>query len=208
MPPGRTVRIGSDHVIVQDDRVVVISRATMEAWEVRGHRQTLIRFEGRDWRIVERTVVPPDATRYVLVAWEADSHRIPGVTVEYGPEYAAARDRSARLVKRTRRASGLLRIASPFTGFLSGRIKDRLEVTYGIDPVASTKQSVIIEAILALGGLVATQIGMAGGGFPWYPFLAVTILLAPDVVVRWDRILGEQRPPPGFYEWTVRFPRS
>jgi hypothetical protein len=128
--------------------------------------------------------------------------------VEYGPEYAVSRDRAAALSKHTRRVSGLLRIVSPFTGFLSARIKGRLEESYGLDSVASTKQSIVIESVLALCGLALTQIGMSSGGFPWLPFLGVTVFLAPDAAVRWDRVLGEQRPPPGFYEWTLRRPRQ
>ena len=115
----RTFRIGRDHVMVHDDRVIVISHANMDAWEVRTHRQTLIRFEGREWRVVERTVVPPDATRYALAPWDADSHQIAGVTVDYGAAYVAVRDRTAADVKRLRRVSGWLRLVSPLTGFLT-----------------------------------------------------------------------------------------
>ena len=187
--------------MVHDDRVIVISHANMDAWEVRTHRQTLIRFEGREWRVVERTVVPPAATRYALAPWDADSHQIAGVTVDYGAAYVAVRDRTAADVKRLRRVSGWLRLVSPLTGFLTARAKDRLEHSYGIDPVASTKQSVILETIVVLLGLALTEIGMVTGAFPTRPFLTAANALAPDAIVRWDRVLREHRPPPGFYEW-------
>ena len=204
MTQPRTLRIGSDHVIIHDDRVVVLSRAYMELWTVRSHRKTVIRFEGRDWCVIGLSAAPPESTRYTLAPWEAGDSEVVGVTIEYGPDYVAGRDRTAAQSRKTRRVSGWLRMIAPFTGFLGASTKGRLEESYGIDPVASTKQSVIMETIVALCGLALTQIGMVSGGFPVAPFLVIALALAPDAAVRWDRVLGEQRPPPGFYEWILR----
>ena len=202
--PYRTLRIGADHVIVQDDQLIVISRAHMELWMVRAHRKTVIRFNGRDWRVTEITAAPPDATKYILAPWDPGDSEVVGITIEYGAEYVATRDRVAELARKTRRASGLLRLVAPFTGFFTARFKDRLEVSYGIDPVASTRQSVLMETLVTLGALALVVIGMASGGFSPTPFLAIALILGPDAALRWDRVLGEQRPPPGFYEWLVR----
>lgn len=201
----QTRRIGSDHVIVGDNRVIVVSRARMESWRVRSYRQTQVRFEGRNWRIAETAFAPPDSTRYTLVPWEGNDHDVIGLTIEYGPDYVANRDRAAKQDNRHRRASGWLRYVAPFTGFLSARIKDRLEVSYGIDPVATTKQSVIMETLAIMGGFVVAQIGMVTGVIAAPPFFAFSLLLLPDAAVRWDRVLAEQRPPPGFYEWLFRW---
>jgi len=176
----------------------------MEEWEVRTYRQTVIRFEERNWRIVETVFVPPDATRYTLIPWDLSEQDVVGRTIEYGPEFAAARDRHFVRTKRLRRSSGLMRLVAPFTGFLSARIKDRLEDSYGIDPVASTKQSVIMETIAIMNGFALMQVGMMTGAFPYLPPLAASLVLLPDAAVRWDRVLREQRPPPGFYEWMFR----
>jgi len=204
----RSLRVGSDHVIVHPDRLIVISRANMDAWTVRSHRQLLVRFEGRNWRIAETSVVPPDSTRYTLAPWEAGDHVIVGSTIDYGPEYVAERDRAAAHSDRHRRASGRMRLVAPFTGFLSARIKGRLEVSHGIDPVASTKQSVIMETIVILQLFGAMQVAMMTGAFPYLPCLEGALFLIPDAAVRWDRVLAEVRPPPGFYEWLFRRGRA
>lgn len=202
MPTRRlTKRIGSDHVILRDDHLVVLSHAHMEAWRVRSYRQTVIRFEGRSWRVIEVRAVPPNATQYTLALWDLSDHDVVGQTVEYGLAFVEERDRAAVQAMQTRRVSGLLRLVAPLTGFLGARIKDRLESSFGIDPLASTKQSVMMESIAIMGGFVLMRIGMVTGVIPYLPFLFMALVLLPDAVVRWDRILGEQRPPPGFYEW-------
>ena len=199
-----TRRIGSDLVVVGDDRLIVISRARMEEWQVRTYRQTQVRYDGREWRIAETSVAPPDSTRYTLVLWGTNDQDVVGHTIDYGPEYVAERDRSAERDNRTRQVSGALRIVAPFTGFLSAPIKDRLEVSYGLDSVATTKQSVIMQTLAAMGGFVLAQIGIVTGAFPSWPFLVASLVLVPDAAVRWDRVLAEHRPPPGFYEWIFR----
>jgi hypothetical protein len=204
MSQPRTLRVGSDHVIVYTDRLIVISHSHMELWTVRSHRKTVVRFEGRDWRIAELTAVPPDATRYTLAPWEAGESEVVGVTIDYGPDYVAARDRTAMQSKHVRRVSGWLRIVAPFTGFLNARTKDRLEQSYGIDPVASTKQSVLMETFTTLGSLALVSIGMISNGFSPAPYFIIALVLAPDAAFRWDRVLAEKRPPPGFYEWVYR----
>ncbi len=42
--------IGSDRVMVRDDRLVIESPVDMALWEVRTYRHTLINFNGRRWR--------------------------------------------------------------------------------------------------------------------------------------------------------------
>jgi hypothetical protein len=201
IPRRRTLRIGSDHVIVHDERLVVVSRADMDAWQVRAKRRALITFDGRTWRVAQRTPVPPDAIRYDLVRWDPPAHEIVGFTIEYGEAYVADRDRRASADRRIGRVSRRWQLVAPLTGFLNAGIKERLETRYGLDPVATTRQSVFMEAIAILSGLALTQIGMVSRGFPSLPFLVLAVVLTPDAVIRWDRILGEDRSPPGFYEW-------
>jgi hypothetical protein len=203
MSAGRTLRIGPDHVIVSDDRLVVISRAHMDAWRIRAHRHAMIKFEGRSWRLVETSAVPPNATRYTLTPWDLSDHDVVSTTIEYGPDYVAVRDHAAKKVEHTRRSSALMRVVAPFTGFLSARTKERLEDKYDIDPIVSSKQSVLIEVMLGFSSLAAMQIFMMTG-LPYLPFGIVALALAPDAAVRWSRVLEEQRPPPGFYEWVLR----
>jgi len=198
-----TRSIGSDHVILDDERLVVISRAYMDAWQVRSFRINVIRFDNRDWYVTERTAVPPDSTRYTLSPWHSKDHDVIGLTIEYGPDYVAARDRAAMQVAQVRRVSGLLRIAAPFTGFLSARIKNRLEAKYGIDPVLSSKQSVLMQTFASIG-LSGASLVVAVANLPLLPLIALVGVLVTDASVRWSCILDEERPPPGFYEWLFR----
>ena len=204
MSTGRTVRVGPDHVIVHDDRLIVISRAHMDAWKIRTHRHALIRFDGRSWRVVDISAVPPNATRYALAPWDLSEHDVVGMTIEYGEDYVAARDHTAKIATRRRQTSELMRVVGPFTGFLSARIKDRLEHSADIDPVRSTKQSVLIESMVGLCSLAVMNVALMTHIFPTWPFAVVAVILGADAAVRWDRVLGEQRPPPGFYEWVFR----
>ena len=94
---------------------------------------------------------------------------------------------------------------SPIVGFLSARIKGRLEETYGIDCVNTTWHSICVEGILALAGLALAAIGIISGRYPFLGLLLLpAIVLAADGTVRWERILWEERPPPGFYEWLFK----
>ena len=201
-----TLRIGSDHVIVQSDRLVVISRAHMDGWQVRTYRPTLIRFAERDWRVAETRVVPPDATQYTLVPWDRSEQDVIGQTIDYGPAFVEERDRALIQARKSSRVTGMLRVVAPFTGFLSGRIKNWLEVTYGLDSVATTKQSVIIQTMATIAALAAIQVLTIATTLRPFPFLFGALLFLLDAAVRWHRVLDEQRPPPGLFEWvfTVR----
>jgi hypothetical protein len=203
-PQSETLRIGSDHVIVHADRLLVISRARMDGWEVRSYRQALIRFRERDWRIAETRAVPPDATQYTLVPWDLNEQDVVGHTIEYGLPFVIARDGATGHSRHVRRVSGVLRLVAPFTGFLPARTKDWLEVTYGLDSVATTKQSVLIQAFAATGVIGAILvIAMVTTVSPFlFVFFVVLVLL--DAGVRWTRALNEERPPPGLFEWAFR----
>ena len=90
------------------------------------------------------------------------------------------------------------------------RTKDRLETVYGIDPVRSTKASVFIEGIVALGAFVLSSIARMVGAFgsdsglPTGLFVIIGLVMAVDGAVRWSRLIAEERPAPGFYEWLFR----
>ena len=90
-----TQRIGSDHVILRDDYLVVLSRAYMEAWQVRTHRPTVISFNGRRWRVIEACAVAPGAIQYTLVPCDPVEQGVAGATIEYGLAFVAERDRLA-----------------------------------------------------------------------------------------------------------------
>jgi len=198
-----TRRIGSDQVILDDERLVVISRVNMDAWQVRSFRINVIQFDNREWRVSERTAVPPDSTQYTLLPWHSSDHDVIGLTIDYGPAYVAERDRAAMQSAKARRVSGLLRFVAPFSGFLSARIKGRLEASYGIDPVLSTKQSVLMETFASIG-LSGASLVASVANVPLRPLIAFVVVMVIDASIRWSCVLDEERPPPGFYEWLFR----
>jgi hypothetical protein len=85
-----------------------------------------------------------------------------------------------------------------------------LEAVYGIDPVASTHASVMIEAIVALGAFVLATIAQfvkiygysSGISATW--MVVIGAVVAIDAGIRWSRLMADERPAPGFYEWVFR----
>jgi fucose permease len=99
---------------------------------------------------------------------------------------------------------------SPLIGFLPARTKARLELTHGVDPVATTFQSVFVEFLITLGAFAMSAIGKMiealeghNAGISSKLFVGIAIVVGLDAAMRYDRILREERPPPGFYEWLV-----
>jgi hypothetical protein len=199
--PPTTRLLGADQVVLDGDGLLVISRVDMEGWEVRRHRHALIRFDGRTWRVARKVVGADSTIRYELVPWSPIEHELTGPEIDYGPAYVASRDQALIADRKRERTGVLIGFYAAFTGFLPARAKAHLEAAYGIDSVTSTFHSVILEYLIALGALALTAIGVATGEFSAGPFVVITALAAIDGVVRWDRIIGEERPPPGFFEW-------
>lgn len=182
----------------------------LAGWQVRTYRAPLIRFEGRSWRITACTTLTDSTTRFELVAWDPGAGEIPGPEIEYSPESVALRDHALTLGRRRSRGTMLLNYISPLTGFLAAGTKHRLEVLYGIDPVTSTQWSVFIQFLAALSCFVLASIGTMvvalgyPGPFPSLLLVAGGVVIAVDGSVRWGRLLSEERPAPGFYEWLFR----
>jgi hypothetical protein len=180
----------------------------MDGWDVRRHRHALIRFDGRTWRVTGKTAFASDKVHYELAAWDPGDREPVGPTIDYSPAYVAARDRALVAQRRRQQTRLWLTTISPFTGFLSARVKGWLEERYGLDPVATTWNSIVIEYVVAIASTAATAIGLNSGGFSVLPFAIAAIASTTDAIVRWDRLLWEERPPPGFFEWIVKRKRS
>ena len=197
--------VGSDRVTLQGgDRLSIVSRVSMAGWEVRKHRASLIRFDDRTWRVAARIESANGDIRYTLEPWHPAEQELVGPEIDYGPDYVARRDVGLSMARRRGRFVLPLRLVAPLAGFLPARTKARLEADYGLDPVASTSQSVILELAIAFLALILAPLAMAAHLFQavdWLVLVAIVALV--DGGIRWDRILGEQRPPPGFYEWLI-----
>jgi hypothetical protein len=205
MAPSRTRDVGTDRVTPQGDHLLVVSRADMADWEVRRHRASLIRFDGRTWRVARKAPGVDGTFQYTLAPWQPDAQHIIGPEIEYGHAYVAKRDLAIDTRRRRNRFVLFVRMATPLAGFLPARTKERLEAHYGLDPVAATFQSVFLEFLITLAATAVAAIAIFVGW--WVPLallLATAVVVGVDGAVRWGRILQEQRPPPGFYEWLIR----
>jgi hypothetical protein len=200
----RTRQIGGDRVVLGDDRLTVVSHVDMAGWDVRKHRPSVIVFDGRTWRVTGKAAGPEKTIRYELQAWRPGDHDLTGPEIDYSPDFVALRDYTIAVGRQRSRVTGLLGIVAPLTGFLSVRAKARLETVYGIDPMASTFRSVLIEGFVAFAGIVLHFAAYVFHGLPSAWFLPMAAVAGIDAAVRWDRILDEERPPPGFYEWLFR----
>jgi hypothetical protein len=170
----------------------------MPDFEVRQHRATVIRFENKTWRVASKTT-NAGKLHYELARWELADHERPGRQIDYSAEYVAARDQAAPKDRAQNRVTGFFRYVTPLIGFLPARTKARLEMTHGVDPVSATFQSVFLEALITLGSITLAVIGVT-----LRPAIVIAIVVAVDGSMRYSSILGEERPPPGFYEWMKR----
>ena len=196
----------------------MITAVEMPDWEIRPHRVRLIQFDGRSWRVAGKTTAA-GKVHYELAPWWPADEYVTGPQIDYGTAYVMARDHAARAANRSSHVTFLLRVVSPFIGFLPGRTKTRLEAAYGVDPVATTFQSVFLEFLITICSFAMAAIGTfvlahaqaallpgTTGGLSVVLLLVIGLVSAIDGATRYSRILREERPPPGFYEWLVRRP--
>ena len=170
----------------------------MPDWEVRQHRSTIIRFENQTWRVASKTA-NAGKLHYELTPWELADHERPGRQIDYNADYVAVRDQAGLKDRAQNRVTGFLRYVTPLVGFLPARTKARLEMTHGVDPVSATFQSVFLEFLIAVGSIPLIMTGVT-----IIPAVVIGIVVAFDGSMRYASILGEERPPPGFYEWMKR----
>ena len=209
----RTLRIGRDRVEVRGETLTVITPVQhMEGWQVSRYRASVIHFDGLTWRVTKHTIGSDGLARYELARWEPSEEELTGPQIDYSRDDVVLRDYGLQQGRRRGRVTLVLNLMGPLTGFLPARTKDRLETRYGIDPVASTKGSVLIQMLLAFVALNLSpflqMVKLYGlpGGFTLLLGLAIALVLGVDAVVRWSQVLAEVRPPPGFYEWLLSRP--
>ena len=203
----RTLRIGRDRVELRGETLTVVTPVRMEGWQVSKYRASVIHFDGRTWRVTKHSVGADRLARYELERWDPSSQELTGPQLDYSPDDVALRDFSLQRARRRGRATLLLNVIRPLTGFLPARTKDHLETRYGIDPVASTKLSVVIQLLVVFISLVLApfaqmlKLSDLPGGLTMALVVAVSMVIGVDGVVRWSQVLSEVRPPAGFWEW-------
>jgi hypothetical protein len=69
---------------------------------------------------------------------------------------------------------------------------------------------VFVEFLITLGAFAMSAIGKMieaheghSAGISVKLFVGIGLVFVLDAAMRYDRILREERPPPGFYEWLV-----
>jgi hypothetical protein len=216
-------RVGSDRVLeVAGGRVVVLSGADMAGWEVRAFRRAAIHFRGRRYCVAlkERH---PRGFRYTLEPWPDEDAEIEGGVIEYDEHYVAARDGARRARAAASGVRAVLLPLYPFIGLLPGSLKRRLADGYGISEHLATAMSLWLEFVVAaaLAALfsIRSMTGLYGSALgvrepiPWLGNLTGfaaggLLLIVPDLVIRYARILAESQHPYGFWEWLFRRERG
>jgi hypothetical protein len=214
---GGVVRFGPDRVEIHESRVVIHSPVDMDRWDVVEYRKPLIHFDDRTWTLVRKDLEGSGLIRYELGRWQPAGVELHGHEIHYGLEFVEARTRDLQSQRRIAWETSALRLLSPLAGFLFARSKGRLEDRLGITAVTMTWRSVILEYLIILAAAVYATIGMNATFSYWLmkgdftesiggvaPAAILAVVLLPDAIMRWSRLLGEDRRPPGFYEWLWR----
>lgn len=217
-------RIGTDRILLASGRVVVLSRADMPGWEVRTFRRTAILFRGGRYFVAvkERTegsALEAGGFRYVLERWPEDREDQAGGEMEYDAHYVAARDAENTARAAAKGVRAFLLPLYPLIGLLPGNVKRRLADRYGIREDLSTALSLWLELVVcaacaalftihSMTGVYGTALGVRDP-ISWLGNIAGLaagglLLIAPDLVMRYSRILGESDHPWGFWEWLFR----
>lgn len=210
-------QVGSDRVLARGSRVIVLSRADMPGWEVRAYRRAAIVFRGERYYV--RAKEPRGGgLRYTLERWPEELEDIGGPQIEYDERFVAERD-GARVAREVASRVRLLLVPLyPVIGLLPGAVKRRLADGYGISAERATEQSLWLEAAIALATAalftISTMAGMLGRVFGTGPLswagassgfgIAALLLVVPDLVMRYARILAESEHSYGFWEWLFR----
>lgn len=192
----------------------------MPAWQMRAYRRTAVFFEGARYFVAGRRRAADGRHVYELAPWGEDLRDIAGTVVHYDRDFVASRDGEAESRARARRVLLGLRPLYPLLGLLPGGVKMRLSDRFGVNEERATVASLYFEAVLALlaatlwtvrvmaasfGGAfganaadILAELGLGGAD------LAVVLLAAPDLALRWSRVFGGSSYPWGFWEWLWR----
>lgn len=203
-------RIGPDRVLVGGDRLVIESPVDMEYWEVRTYRHTMIGFAGRCWRIVRTGTGSNKAFRYELEPWTPSPAELTGPTCDYGPAFVERRDRESADRRRRHMVGVFLVLVLPLIGVLGSATKRRIEARHAIRAIAATRASLYVEGVMMLASatllVIGSMVTVLGYPAPWPlgPLALGALILSPDLLFRYDRLVCEEQYPPGFYQWLWR----
>ena len=95
----------------------------------------------------------------------------------------------------------------PLVGVLGSETKRRIEERYAIRAIAATRASLYAEAVILLASatllFIGSMVTVLGNPAPWHlrPLALGALILPPDLLFRYHRLLGDEQYPPEFYQW-------
>ena len=206
--------VGNDRLLRKGNQLVVCSKADMDEWEVRQTRKTAIYINDEAWCLVGKEFSSKKELRYLLDPWPDIIREIPGRVIRYDEEYVRTRDEA---VKKMRLESGIypvLYIMKPLIGFLPSRVKIKIEEVSGISARNATRISIFIELLLFFSSGALLQISAFGFMYGFHVseyarkfvsfipgFIALTLVIFIDLVIRYGSYLREEYSPLGALEW-------
>lgn len=194
------VRLGPDLVRIEDGVIVIYSPRNMDGWVVREFRRPVICFRGYSFHLRSKTRADhPFSWKYTLWAQPDDDHESVPYVIEYNEDYVREREEEWRANNCREWSGRLLLPLYPFAGFLWSGWQAKLE-NHGWNVRRLTGFAVYFE--FSLGLLFGIFVGWLGG----FSFgrLLLLMLVALDVIFRYDAILRDKPKLPGFYEWLFR----
>lgn len=202
--PRRSVQLGPDRVVLSGRGLLVDARRANDGWELRPHRPTVVRFEGRSYALKHIRAGAGGRVTYQLEPWDDQTLALAGLQVDFDLDYVQAREAAVQAQRHAVPGYLLGVLASPLLGLLWADTKAALERRIGLEPVRATHLSVYLIYALCLtlpaAGMLAllfTQaklLGLAG--------LLTLVPLVPDVLFRKEAaMLGRDVPQLGFLEW-------
>ena len=137
--------------------------------------------------------------KYSLGVAPVDDRQFPPYSIVYSEEYVASRQQAYRRAVASNSFSALLRPLFPVLGFCWSGTKDHLE-RFGFPARSITSASVAVEfgAFMVLG-IFTGYLGYWSG-----QNLLALVILAADLLMRYDAVLSDHPRQFGFLEWCFR----
>lgn len=194
------VRLGPDLVRIENGVLVIYSPRNMDDWVVREFRRPVIWFRGYSFHLRSKTRADrPFAWKYTLWARPDDDHESVPYVIDYNEDYVRDREEEWRANNRWEWRGRALLPLYPLAGFMWSGSQAKLE-DRGWNVRRLVGFAVYLEFTLVL--LFGIFIGWLGGFS--FPRLLLLMLVALDVIFRYDAILRDKPRLPGFYEWLFR----
>ncbi len=189
-----------DHVGTQGDDLIIESDVEMPDWEMRAYRRLQIVVDGQAYFVAAKSTISRGRFRYQLVLWPETLNDLPGRQIYYDETFIQARDEVIRNRREAIVVIALTWFFRPLLGYLWQASKERMAVRFLVDPVRCTELSIYTSYAIVVLCMAMAVIGLFTQAIALGWLVATMLLLAPDTVMRWDR-MQRDRSNLGFYEW-------